>query len=108
WLSHFITNPQKVISSGDKRAGASFKKYKSVMPSFAALKDEEITAIISFLNTYKLSPKEEGKDKGILNPIPGKIVLSAFIVNLREVTQFPASTGSGKAPLTRITKLGFQ
>ncbi len=42
WLKHFITNPQKVIESGDKRARRLFNKYKVVMPSVAVLKDDEV------------------------------------------------------------------
>src|SRR5215467_1002203 len=34
WIDHFIKDPQKTISSGDKHANELFAKYKVVMPSF--------------------------------------------------------------------------
>ena len=36
WIQHFIRDPKKIIESGDVRAQKLFKKYKVVMPSFAA------------------------------------------------------------------------
>lgn len=109
WLTHFIKNPQEVISSGDERAGILFKKYKSVMPSFAFLKEEDLSAIIAFLNTNKstdhpLSPEDKNV---ITNPIPEKIKLSGLVVDLEHIAKFPASNKDA-VPMTRITKLSFQ
>jgi glucose/arabinose dehydrogenase/mono/diheme cytochrome c family protein len=110
WIHQFIKNPQQIISSGDERAGQLFGKYKVVMPSFAALKDEEVNTIIAFLHTHKSSGQKTGKenDKGLSNPIPAPIGLSDLVVNLNLVTQIPPSSDSGHLPLTRITKLSFQ
>lgn len=106
WIQHFITNPQQVISAGDERATQLIKKYKVVMPSFSALKTDEINAIIAFLNTHKASGKvAKGTGNELSNPIPEPIALSNLVVNLELVTQFPASSDSGHLPLTRINKL---
>jgi glucose/arabinose dehydrogenase len=109
WLLRFIKNPQEVISSGDQRAGILFKKYKSVMPSFAFLKEEDLRAIISFLNTQKSAdhpPVSEDRN-AIANPITEKIKLSGLVVDLEHVVDFPSSN-KGTFPKTRITKLTFQ
>src|SRR3954471_657055 len=49
WVERFIQNPQKMIASGDKRTGQLFKKFKTVMPSFPSLKQDEVKNIIAFL-----------------------------------------------------------
>lgn len=109
WIHHFITDPRQVISGGDERAAQLIKKYKVVMPSFPALKEEDIDAIIAFLNTHK-SPGHVAKEKGneLSNPIPEPIALSDLKVNLELVTQIPSSSDSGAMPLTRINKLSFR
>ena len=108
WIQHFIKDPKKIIESGDKRAQQLFNKYKVVMPSFAALKDDELNAIIAFLHTHKLSGQQVMKEKGneLSNPIPDTIALSNLVADLKPVTQIPLSNDS--APLARITKLSYQ
>lgn len=109
WIQHFIKNPQQIISSGDERAQQLFNKYKKiVMPPFAALKDDEVNAIIAFVHTHKSSGQQMAKEKGneLSNPIPDTIALSNLVVNLQPVTQIPPSHDS--VPRTRITKLSFQ
>jgi glucose/arabinose dehydrogenase/mono/diheme cytochrome c family protein len=110
WIQHFIRDPKKIIESGDERAQQSFKKYKVVMPSFAALKDDEVSSIIAFLHKHKLPGQQvaRGNGKELSNPIPEPIALSNLVVGLELVTQFPASSDSGKLPLARITKFGLQ
>ena len=53
------------------------------MPSFAALKDDEMNGIIAFLHTHKLwysKAKKNGKE--LSNPIPEPIGLSNLVVAL--------------------------
>jgi glucose/arabinose dehydrogenase/mono/diheme cytochrome c family protein len=109
WILHFIKNPQEVIASGDERAKELLSKYKTLMPSFASIPDEELKAIVAFINTHK-SVGEQSKeiDAGLFDPIPDTIALSNLRVNLKLLAQFPASSDSGKLPLTRITKLDFK
>lgn len=110
WIKQFIKDPKQVINSGDERAQQLYKKYKVMMPSFPAFKDDELNAIIAFLNTYKLPGQQmsKGNGKELSNPIPDTIKPSNMVVGLDLVTQIPASSDSGKLPLTRITKLEFQ
>ena len=110
WLMHFIHDPKKVIESGDERAKTLFAKYHTMMPAFASVPDEEINAIIAFLNTHQETPVKETKadSNAVSNPIPKPIELSNLTAGLELITQFPASSDNGKLPLTRITKMGFQ
>jgi len=108
-LSDFIKNSQEVIASGDERARNLFDKYrKAVMPSFAALKEDELNAIIAFLHTKKAAAPRKNKlnQNELTNPIPGSIELSSLVVNLWEFIQMPASDSS--FPLAKITKLDYQ
>lgn len=109
WIQNFIKNPKQVIESGDQRAQMLIKKYRVLMPSFTTYSDDDINAIIAFLNTHKATEKKSGVDSTALsNPIPDSIRLSDLVVNLKLITQFPASSDSGKLPLTRITKMDYQ
>lgn len=109
WIRHFIKNPQMVLASGDERAKDLMSKYKTLMPSFASMPDEELKAIIAFIHTHKsVAEQSKGNDAGLSNPIADTIALSNLSVNLKLLTQLPASSDSGKMPLTRITKLDFQ
>jgi glucose/arabinose dehydrogenase/mono/diheme cytochrome c family protein len=110
WIARFINNPQKVINSGDKRAVELFKKYKVVMPSFTALKEDELNSVVAYLSTQKMPAPVVTKGNGneLANPIPEKIKVSNLVGGLAIVTTFPVSSERNELPLTRITKLGFQ
>ena len=110
WIQQFITNPQQVILSGDERAAQLIKKYKTVMPSFPGLKEDEVNAIIAFLNTHKSSGQQVAKEKGneLADPIPDPIEFSNLVVNLEPVVQIPPSSDNGTRPLARINKLSFR
>ncbi|AWV98389.1 PQQ-dependent sugar dehydrogenase [Arcticibacterium luteifluviistationis] len=104
----FISNPKKVIDSGNKRAVNLQKKYKSVMPSYSMLGKEKLASLVSFIHTYKDVPKPvDINEEGILeDPIPHQIEKSNFVVNLEFSFQIPAS--NEELPNTRITKLWGQ
>jgi glucose/arabinose dehydrogenase/mono/diheme cytochrome c family protein len=105
WLKNFIKDPKALIESGDERAQKLFVKYKTIMPSFAYYKDDEIQGVIAFLHTQKASEKKivsAGNLKPLENPIPGGIVMSDLVVGVKLITQMPAT--SEQKPLTRITK----
>lgn len=109
WIQHFIKDPQQVINSGDKRAQQLYKKYKAVMPSFATFTDDDLNGIVAFLNTHKIDQKiTKETGNALSDPIPVKIERSNLVVEVKQVTQIPPSSDSGKLPLTRITKLDFQ
>ena len=101
----FISNPKKVIESGDTRAVALEKKYKTVMPSYFVLGKDKISSLVAYINTYKDVEKPfEGDEEGLIeDPIPAKIEPSNFLVNLEFAFQIPAS--NSEFPYTRITKL---
>ena len=105
WIHDFIKNSQQLISSGDKRAVQLYQKYKVVMPSFQALKENEIDAIIAFMNTRKIAPAKKKKGNELINPIEDTIADSKLVLNLELVKQIPTSNSKGKGPQTRINKL---
>lgn len=110
WMQRFIENPHEVISSGDEHAMQLFAKYKVAMPSFSNLKEDEVQAIIAYLNAQP-SPVivvDSSNGNELLNPIADTIGLSKLVVNINLFTQIQASVDSGKRPFTRITKLDYQ
>lgn len=108
WIHDFIKNPQQLISSGDARAVQLYKQYKVVMPSFQTLKENDVNAIIAFINTRKNVKKKKKKGNEVLNPIIDTIADSKLVLNLQMVKQIPVSNTKGKGPQTRINKVGFQ
>jgi len=108
-LLAFIKNPNSVIQSGDMHADQLYSHYKTLMPSFSVLEDDNINAIIAYINTYKnASGVKDDTSNAVTNPIPAKIQLSNVVVNMQKIIQIPASSDSGKKPLARITKLSIQ
>jgi glucose/arabinose dehydrogenase len=79
------------------------------MPSFSSLTDDEVNSIIAFIHTHNKLGQTISKSDGteLSDPIPENIALSNLVVDLKLVTQIPASSDSGKMPLARITKLDF-
>jgi len=108
WLKNFIRDPKKIIESGDTTAQKLFDKYKTLMPSFAYLPDDEINAILAFIHSKKKLEKSlvQEDTNDIKNPIPDTIKSSDLVVDLKFVTQIPPS--SDQPPLTRITKLDYE
>ncbi len=108
WIKNFISNPKKVIESGDTTAQKLFKQYKAIMPSFDYLPPQEIDVLIAYIHTKKkqvrILVKEDTND--IKNPIPDTIKNSGLVVDIDSITQIPAS--SNQLPLTRITKLDYE
>ena len=108
WIKNFIRDPKKVIESGDTTAKKLFERYKTLMPSFAYLQDEEINAILAFIHSKKKleAPVVQEDTNNIKNPIPDTIQSSDLVVDLDLVAQIPRS--SDEPPVTRITKLDYQ
>ena len=105
WIKDFIKNPKAIIESGDERAKQLFEKFKTHMPAFNYLSDEELNGIVAFIHTSKApNPRKANLDpNAIKDPIPEPIPMSDLVVNLELVTQIP--TSSETSPRTRITKL---
>ena len=107
WLQAFIKDPAGVIASGDKYAVQLHDKYKAMMPSFPAMDNGEIDAIIAFLETKEKTAIESVADSAeITNPFPIPIPPSGIEINLKSFIQMPSSATA--APLARITKLAAQ
>lgn len=108
WITNFISDPKKVIESGDQRAQKLFDRYKVIMPSFAHLPGEELNAIVAYMHTQKkpVRPFTKEDTNDIKDPIPGKIQVSDLVVNVELLTQVPKS--DDQPPLTRIVKLDYQ
>ena len=105
WLENFIKDPGAMIKSGDTRAKDQFEKYKSVMPSFAYYKQDEIEGILAFLHSKKTGQKQTVSTRDVKpleNPIPERIAMSDLRVDMKLFAQMPAT--SEQKPFTRITK----
>lgn len=79
------------------------------MPSFAALKDDELKSLVAFLSIQKepVQQVSKGVGKEATNPIPEAIKTSNLVGGLQLITTIPASSDSSKLPLTRISKLDY-
>jgi len=110
WITNFVKDPQQLINSKDVHALQLHDKYKTTMPSFSWLKEDEIKNIIAFIHSRKENRRQvvNENDNAISNPISEPIKLSDLLVGLKLVTQFPASSDSGKSPLARITEMKIQ
>jgi glucose/arabinose dehydrogenase/mono/diheme cytochrome c family protein len=107
WIQNFIRDPQAVINSGDERAQKLLAQYHAVMPSFPKYTDDDINAIIAFLDSRSAPERRPARDpNALLDPIPERIMMSDIVVGLEPYTQIPPS---GDPPLlTRIVKMDFQ
>lgn len=106
WLREFIKNPMQLIEAKDERATELFQSYKTYMPSFAHLSDEDIDAVLAYLNTHSEKVELEGTpDLGppIENPLPDTIPFAGQTLVLREFIKMPATDEKG--PLARINKM---
>lgn len=108
WIKKFISSPKAMIESGDEHAKNLFEKYKTVMPSFPQLTEENLNNLIAYINTKEDVDKNASPvDPGALtNPIPDTIQLSNLVADLKLVAQIPFS--SEENPKTRIVKLDYQ
>lgn len=62
WLSAWIRNSQAVIASGDKYANDIYNKFgKSPMTSFASFKDDEIKAVLAYIDAEGAKDPNAGK-----------------------------------------------
>ena len=107
WLKKFIHDPEVVINSGDERAEKLVARYRTVMPSFGHLTDDDVNTIVAYLHTQDAPPvtvSSAGRPP-LTNPLPQPIDSSGLVVDVEFVTEIPASSREGFK--TRITKLDF-
>ncbi len=108
WIKEFIKDSQAKIDAGDKRAVELFNTFKTSMPPFGFLTDDELNSIIAFINTQETpDPRKSRRDPNALrDPIPDPIPMTDIVIELKEFAQVPAS--GEQNPRTRITKLTNQ
>jgi cytochrome c2 len=105
WLRRFIRAPKIMVESGDPRAKKLLIDFHTLMPSFGALKDDEMDQLIAYLHIHKEIRNEKPDSLAIKDPIPEKIPASHIQAELEWIAQIPAS--SEKQPLTRISKMDW-
>lgn len=102
WIRDFIKNPAAAIDVKDPRAVELLAKYKSQMPGFPDLTDQDLDALLSYLHTFETIPLEIVGDT-TSNLIPEKIQDSGIRIDLELFVQLPAS--DSVPPLAKMTKM---
>jgi glucose/arabinose dehydrogenase len=102
WIRDFIKNPAAAIDAKDPRAVKLLEKYKSQMPGFPDLTDQDLDALLSYLHTFETIPLEIVGDT-TSNLIPEKIQDSGIRIDLEFFVQLPAS--DSVPPLAKMTKM---
>lgn len=108
WIKAFIRNPKALMDSGDERSTMLLARYKTVMPGFSHLSDQELNALLAYLHTKQATLPTAGAESGVpslSDPIPDPIESSDLIVGAEFIAQMPRTASEGIR--TRITKLGF-
>lgn len=107
WIHNFVRDPKSMLDAGDDRTKMLFARFKTLMPSFSHLTDDELNDLVAFMHTQEAPVVVAGDSNGqaIEDPIPAGIPMSDLVVELEHVTDIPASAPTGLK--TRLTKLGF-
>lgn len=108
WIMNFVSDPKKMIESGDERANKLYDRFKTIMPSFTHYDNEKRQQIFAFLKSNENVAKAEITDdpNALKDPIPEKIAMSDLVAELKLVSSIPFS--SEEKPRTRIVKLEIQ
>lgn len=102
WIRSFIKNPAAAIEAKDPRALEQLAKYKSQMPGFPDLTDQDIDALLSYMHTFETIPIPISGDT-TSNLIPEKIQDSGIRLELEFFAQLPASDSI--PALAKMTKM---
>ena len=102
WIREFIKNPAAVLEKKDSRGLALLEKYRTQMPSFPHLEDEDLDALLSYLHTFSTAPIPMSGDT-TSNLIPEKVQDSGIRLELELFAQLPPS--DTKPPLAKMTKM---
>ena len=117
WLHKWIHNSMELTASGDKHAVDLFNKWNKIpMPPFPTLTDEEIDAIIAFVNIPKPEPKQpaataskqpagEGDNTLLYTLIT--IILIALIAVLSSINRVLSKASNAKAGLPSPRSVPF-
>lgn len=102
-LIRFIRNSQSVIEGGNPRAVKLFNEFKTPMPSFNHLSNDELESVLAYLNTFSAKDASVTNEKfgpALNDPIPEKIKTAGLTLKLQEVCT--AKPSADKVPLARI------
>lgn len=102
WIRDFIKNPTAAFDAKDPRAVELLAKYKTQMPGFPALSDQDIESLLSYMHTFETLPIPISGDT-TSNLIPEKIQDSGIRLELELFAQLPAS--DTVPPLAKMTKM---
>ena len=102
WIKEFIKNPAAAFDAEDPRAVELLAKYKTPMPGFPDLTEEDLDALLSYLHTFETLPIPISGDT-TSNLIPEKIQDSGIRLELDFFAQLPASESA--PPLAKMTKM---
>jgi len=93
-LLRHIRNPAQVIADGNPRANALFRRYKVVMPPFEVLPEEQIVAILAYvdrqtevakLKPFAISLEPAGTETRLIPPV----TKSGLVIELEDFVQIP-------------------
>lgn len=104
-----IRDPAALIAAGDARASALLRRYKLVMPSFAALAPDDLRAILAFIDEQSAAQHLTAFaiDTAAPPPAAGRLIPpvqpSSLVVELEDVVQVPRLPG--RTPYKGITLL---
>lgn len=95
-LVSFISNPLKVIESGNERATALQNRYKLIMPSFEWMKEPGINSILAYINyqtrlqhAQPLAIDEKTGTTGLTGRLVAPVKKSGLKIELEDVIQLP-------------------
>jgi glucose/arabinose dehydrogenase/mono/diheme cytochrome c family protein len=93
-LLRHIRNPAQVIADGNPRANALLRRYKAMMPPFEVLPEEQIVAILAYVDreteVAKLKPftialEAAGPETRLIPPV----AKSGLVIELEDFVQIP-------------------
>jgi len=107
WLINFIADAPAMIESGDERSVELFEEYKSYMPAFPALDEEDMEDILGFMHKYAQGEKRNKNNRagGLINPVPEKIPTSNLTLVIEEQFRVPGNPKLN--PITRINQMSY-
>ena len=96
WLRKFIKNAPALITAGNKRANDLYADYKIMMPAFPQLSDQDLEALVSYLDTKQTKTASDllaasAFGPVVNDPIPQKIASSGLALWLDEVATAPVT-----------------
>lgn len=105
YLVEFIKSPKAMIDARVSRAVDKYKKFKTVMPDFNHLGENQIDKIVAYILQKPAPTAETSEQSGLENPVVPSIAKSTISLHLQRITQFPATNKT--QPYSRINKMGF-